>query len=63
MKRGFTQNLPRYGQYKDWRDACAQLPRGRANRNVAAAYFQANFQPLDIGGADGSAYGLLLAAN
>jgi len=45
--------IPRYGQYKDWREVCLSLPQGSVDRNIAARYFQSNFKPLEIGGDDG----------
>jgi len=42
--------LPRYGQYKDWRDVCAKAPNETADKHMAALYFQKNFEPVQLGG-------------
>ncbi len=48
-KQWLNSEMPKFGQYKDWRRACMSAEDIQANRSNAVRYFQSHFEPITIG--------------
>lgn len=60
-KGWLNSDMPKFGQYKDWRGACSSAMGIQANRSNAVRYFQSHFEPVKVGEETEQRTGLLTA--